>query len=534
MSYRHVGRAAPLAAAAVTALCAVFATGALAQDARTRVVVVSGDRAPAGDGLFHAMAPNPHTFSPSTAVLDDAGGVTFSARVVGTGGGGDYHGLFRGDAIGPLVQVFRGGQPLPDGSGHFFSIDPLPAYNNAGQVGFHAALTDPVARGVFRTDGVTVTPIMRHGQPSPDGRGTFWGFDATLSPELSAAGHVAFKGAVTPSGRPGNTYDSIIVRGDGRTLTKIARVGDRVPGDVPYFYQLGPLSMNAAGHVAFHSIVHDRNSTSDDNDERIYRSDGAALTLLARSLTASPDGKGRLLQLSGPKLNNAGQALFSASIGYNPDPEAGGRAIFRADDTGLTLIAREGQSLPGGAGRLQVFEGIAFNNAGQAAFRTRDEGTSFDYDGAGIYLGDGSQLVPVVQQGDPAPGGGRFQKVELPALNDAGQVAFKAIVHTTGVRGYQGLFFSDEELGLIEIVRRDSPFLGSTIAYLDFYGSHNGPDAELAINERGQVAYSFILTDGRYGVAVWTVPEPSAGVVIAAAAAVALLGRRARRSLRPR
>ena len=73
-------------------------------------------------------------------------------------------------------------------------------------------------------------------------------------------------------------------------------------------------------------------------------------------------------------------------------------------------------------------------------------------------------------------------------------------------------------------------FLGDTIAWLDVAGSYTGEGSELALNERGQVAYSFWLTDGRVGVAVWTVPEPSSGLmVIGAAAALGLLRRPIRR-----
>ena len=206
--------------------------------------------------------------------------------------------------------------------------------------------------------------------------------------------------------------------------------------------------------------------------------------------------------------------------------------IQRTDGASLTVIAREGQVLrtvPGHNGTpvpvlLGEFDNrltLAFNNAGLAEFRTADHGA--------IFLGDGGPLVSIAEAGQAAPGGGRFAGFEMPSLNDAGQVAFKASVEGTGgTADNTGLFFFDDRFGVLEIARRGSEFLGDRIAWVDLYGSYDGLGADQALNDRGQVAYSFWLTDGRMGVAVWTVPEPSAAGLLLVASINLLRRRRGR------
>ena len=126
----------------------------------------------------------------------------------------------------------------------------------------------------------------------------------------------------------------------------------------------------------------------------------------------------------------------------------------------------------------------------------------------------------VARGGGAAPGGGTFGQLGGPAINGRDQLAFLAEVGPTGT-GVEGLFFFDSELGLRAVAREGDALLGSTIVGIDF-----GPDDGL--NDAGQIAYAFDLADGTAGVAIWTVPEPAALGVLAAA------GLLLRRSPKPR
>jgi hypothetical protein len=103
----------------------------------TRVVMVTGDHAPDGNGVF---ASNGLT----VGGLNDNGQVVFAAQLVGTTqGNADNIGLFRGDGT-TLAQIARAGQVLGPGVA-FSSIGGFVgnvALNQAGQVASLFVLAD--------------------------------------------------------------------------------------------------------------------------------------------------------------------------------------------------------------------------------------------------------------------------------------------------------------------------------------------------------------------------------------------------------
>ena len=82
----------------------------------------------------------------------------------------------------------------------------------------------------------------------------------------------------------------------------------------------------------------------------------------------------------------------------------------------------------------------------------------------------------------------------------------------------------DEMLGeLIRVVREGEPFVGSTIKSLSFNTSTVGGNG---LNNHGQSAYGFLLADGRSGIAVATIPEPTSAVLFSFAAAALIVRKR--------
>ncbi len=174
----------------------------------------------------------------------------------------------------------------------------------------------------------------------------------------------------------------------------------------------------------------------------------------------------------------------------------------------------------------------------QVAFLAHLTGTiGGDSDDYGIFRSDGATMVQVVREGQAAPdGNGRFTGFFRPALNDAGQLAFRADFTGTGggTSVNFGIFFFDDALGLLQVVRTGDAFLGSTITDLDFAPPEGADEEYSGLNKSGvpRLAYFFRLADSREGIAIWTlVPERSSATLLA----VVLLGmRRSQRRLHAR
>ncbi|TWU22760.1 DUF7453 family protein [Bythopirellula polymerisocia] len=480
--------------------------------AATRVVVLSGDAAPDGNGFFAGRR-----FVFSSSVLNDAGQVAFYASLGGTSGGStDDTGIFRGDGL-TLSQIVRAGQAAPGGNDDFSSFSnsssfPSIVLNDAGQVAFFSRLTatssgvDP-DRGIFLGDGATLSQIVRNGQATPEGTGSFTTFS---NPVLNNVGEVAFQGSVF--------VNTSILRSDETTLTQIARKGQTVPDGNGTFSFLGDPALNNMGQVASIALLTGTSGAPTD-DTGIFRGDGTTLTQIVRKGQTAPDGNGSFALfnslLGSPALNDAGQVAFLSSLNDTTGGTADNTGIFRGDGTTLVQLARTGQPAPGGNGNFSILQFPALNNLGQAAFLANLTNTSGGlFDNSGIFLGDGTSLTQIARAGQATPGGnGNFFSFGDPAMNDAGQVVFSASSIGSTING--GIYLHDDSLGLIPLAQVGDPFLGSTISQVGFSSGGHFGDEQSGLNERGQVAYTFSLLDGRSGIALWSpIPEPSSEVLL--------------------
>ncbi len=490
----------------------------------TRVVVVSGDAAPDGNGSFAAFG---------APALNDAGQAAFTGYLTGTSGGeSDNSGIFRGDGA-TVTQIAREGQVAPDGHGTFrLFLRLAPALNDAGEVAFYGVGIDTSGGsggtvGIFRGSGTTLTQIARAGQTAPDGNGSFSTFSVgpTSMPELNDAGQAAFVSRLT--GTSGGVSGAIgIFRGDGTTLTQIARAGQAAPdGEGSFGGFFGDLELNDAGQAAFSGYLTGTSGGESDNTG-IFRDDGATVTQIAREGQVAPDGNGSFSDFRGRldslriRLNDSGQVAFLNRLTGTSGGSSDDLGIFRGDGATLTQIARTGQTAPDGNGSFSSLRALSLNNAGQAAFLSLLTGTSGGAsDNEGVFRGDGASVTQIARVGQVAPdGNGRFSSfggifTSISALNDAGQVAFSGTL--TGTSG-RGIFLHDDTLGLLQVARMGDELLGSTITHLSFDpNSISLDDSERnGLNELGQVAYGFRLADGRRGIAIWTIPEPATATLL--------------------
>ena len=158
----------------------------------------------------------------------------------------------------------------------------------------------------------------------------------------------------------------------------------------------------------------------------------------------------------------------------------------------LRLVVASGQAAPGG-GSFNRFDVSTqpivapVNSRGQVAFYASVARAKAS---EGIFLATGSRITKTAAVGDAVPGGGilsEFARHPLPALNDAGKVAFGASV--AGARATEGIFLAaDDRLKAIALSGADAP------------GVLNGTFVEFdapALNNRDEIAFVGTVRRGR-------------------------------------
>ena len=392
---------------------------------------------------------------------------------------------------GGAVVIVDTDDAAPGGDGNFRGFGQA-VLNDLGQTAFVAGVTNGNG-GIFRADGTSLASIALQGQPAPDGNGSFRGFNGGHT--LNDAGQVAFFGEL--DGTAGGLDDAAgIFRGDGATLTQIARRDQPAPdadgGTDGVLRWLYPPAINGAGQVAF-QVSHDFSLPRDDFG--LYRGDGGALELIGRVGQAAPDGDGTISRIFGPvSLNDAGEAAFNTFLAGTSGGADNVTAIFRGDGTTLVQVARNGQAATDG----ETFRSVdlpVLNDAGQVAFEgftERTDGGLFNGN-SGIYRDDGGALTRIARTGEVVPGGdATFSLFAGHLLNDAGQVAFRSYLNDAddGQGTGEGIFLGDGT-SLVQVLRYGQPAP-------DGDGGADGMlfAEDFALNNRGQIAFDGLIDTG--------------------------------------
>jgi len=318
---------------------------------------------------------------------------------------------------GPLRAVVRSGQAAP-GGGRFDRFDvasqPIAApINGRGQVAFYATvLRAPGREGIFLTDGRRTTKVAALGDAVPGG-GTLAEFAAHPLPALNAAGHVAFVAHIVG----GRSTEGVFLAGpDG--LRVIALAGVDAPG-LPASVLIGfnAPALNDNNELAFVASVRRERDVLDV----LYFWNGNRLQRLVAEGERLPRIGGTMDKIGEPSLNNRGVVAFPAAIFRGPT--LGG--LFVAGSRTLSLLVGAGDRAPGGAMILRFSERVAIDDEDAIAF--------------GAYLGgDGSPreavmragpdgLAEIAVEGAAAPGGGRYAGFgPWPTVAPGGVTAFVA------------------------------------------------------------------------------------------------------------
>lgn len=494
-------------------LAAFFATASplRAQSATTSIIALTGQAAPEPNSVYDES----FGLISTAAVLNDDGIVAFLSFVE-YGAATSVRALISGNATSKFDLVHVGEST----SAGVFDELQTPSLTLGGLLAFNGDRTGAGQRdGIFRVStGGVLSTVIEVGSPLPDGNGTFASAPNRI-PLINSSGQTAF--AANLAGTTGGTADdTAILRGNasGVGVAVVAREGQDAPGGGKFaslFTAATRPEISATGQVAFSAAL-----TGAPAAEGVFLGDGTTLTEVARRGQLLSDGSTLGdIGSAGPQINASGVVAFQASTTEVGAPQI----ILRGTASGLTRIAKSGDPLPGGVGNISsIRDDVELNDLGQVAFLA-DTGAG----GNALLRGDGTagSLIMPVRAGDLLADGTAIFGLQQFALNDLGALAFKASLNSnTSV----GLFFFDPAFGIREVIRTGTPFLGSTVSDLYFAGttiSGTVPDELSGLNNNGQVAYRFQLADGRDGVALWTVPEPSA-VSLLALSTIAILSRR--------
>jgi hypothetical protein len=363
-------------------------------------IIVQGDAAP-GTEPGTVFSPLVDGYFPNVPTLDGAGHVSLVARLEGPAVTTTNDLGIWSMIPGSLSLIARTGETAPGSApGAVFAGFPTdialtPPTAGSGRIGFAATVSGPGIdigndEGVWMHDADGTYALALEAAQVP---GFLAGvvFTAPFGIQVNHAGD-AFVGCLVTGPGIGSTNDEIFLSNRGGTLAKILQEGDQVPGMAPGV-QFGGAGMFIGTGYSFVSLA----------------------------------------------WNNASRMAVSCSIMGTGVNTYNNEAVFAEKTGGLTLVAREGDQVPGmssgttfgGNGVTADFGPLAFDRLGDVAFTARIGGAS---PSAYAIVSDASgSLAGIATEGEPAPGTDQdFRNLYEPVLSDGGRIAFRGAVSDSG------------------------------------------------------------------------------------------------------
>jgi len=358
--------------------------------------------------------------------------------------------------------------------------------------------------GVFLLNQGRVSQIVTAGNPAPRG-GSFAG--AVSGPSaLNQGGDAAVALALTPFTFPFGLNAGLYryTSGSG-TLSAVVVPGvTPVPGSSGIAFQGTDqgVSINNLGTIAFPGAFPiSAGLPGTSSGVGIFTADrSGSISRVIVPGDAAPGGAS-FDDAQNTGINDLGDVVFEAHlagaecVGGQPDPaftlgcNATGVYLRQALSGNLIKIAQQGDLDPLGAPFRHAW-GPVINNSGQVVFVGDLTPPPANEQSMGLYLYNGSSIVPVVRPGDALPGGGTLKTVNdfvhSYGLNNRGDVSFSAVLSS----GDQGVYVkSGSTIRLVAKTGTVMPGIGT------FSAGGGGPSGPV-INDRGQVSFSATLASG--------------------------------------
>jgi len=433
-----------LAASMALPLARISSAAAANVNVRHTVIAATGDATPIGGNYL--------PFSFTNVGLNARHEVAFEAVVAAPS---FTSGVFVGD--GKTTSTIALGVN-PDPAGPSFGSASNPYITPNGNVLFDANGSD-----TFRSDGKTIVPLVRDGDPAPGG--------GTLTPTGRVAndhGAIAYGAIVNDS-----TGTQGVFRSDGDQTIAIARDDIAAPTGGVFAFFSNPV-INDRGQVAFFSEV-----IGGSADFGVFRGEGGDLTPVFLANQIAPGGA-TFADFSNPVINKSGQVAASAILTNSPSRFG----LFVGDGSKAVAIALEGQTAPkGGTYSTGFFLPLRINDSGEVGFFAGLTGSASR---TGLFRGNGSYTTAIAVGKTNAPGTtGVFESFrDFKLLND-GRIAFIATlsldVGGVNTSNNTGIWIgtSDEDLQLV--VRTGDVIGGKVLTRLPQFGQGNQFD----VNENG-------------------------------------------------
>mgnify|MGYP001259607060 CR=1 FL=1 len=326
-------------------------------------------------------------------------------------------------------------------------------------------------------------------------------FSGLSVPAINDSGQVAFLGYLAAGSRPG------IWSGSEEGLDLIAMRDMPVPGGgaSEEFQSFGAPIINDAGQIAFTAQLSGA-SVNTFNNNALFLHGIDALTLVAREGASAPGTEpGTTLgTVTGtafnqtPLLNAAGDIAFTSSVSGPDVTQYNDRGLWIATQTGLDLVAREGDHAPGTESDTvfsQSFSpGPVMNDNGTILFggtlASLSGGISSE-ENQGLWLGSASSTELVIREGAQVPGlpngntfGGAYPHGI--GMNNAGEFSLTSTLG--GSMGQCTLGGTADAMSSVFCVGTPAP--GTTPGTV--FSGYTGPI--IAMNSNGDVAFTASVT----------------------------------------
>lgn len=415
-----------------------------------------------------------------------------------------------------IAQLGKIGDPAPRGGNHIIEYE-LQDLSNNGEVLFETEVSNPagdfLGEGVYLKSGTTETEILRPGDIAPGGK-PFGGFGIFSYGGISGGGrHSAFAYGTEPTdwSKPFG-WDAEVVRWDRNTGAFTGIVVPHVtnaPGGGKFHGSMFNTSVNNRGDVAFAGLIETAAGRGGEGyGMGIFRADTAGdIINVASPGDAIPAG-GVFDGLWDQRINDRGDITFG---GHEVDEDDGcwtgsltctDNTYIRRAGRGsgglgpIEVIARRGDPAPGG-GTFNWAWGGRINNRGDVVYIGWLDAA------VGVFVNRNGVNSAVARTQDAAPGGGHYFNFGCNQGNygiaDDGKIAFGAVLDTDN--DYDtwegtGMFVSGGPGGVVQVARTGTVLPGiGTVASVGYDAPCAAGTGGL-INNRGQVLFMAILTNG--------------------------------------